>query len=90
MSRLERLARISVNSADADTLASFYQRAFGFFRISSPVKKVRALALGQTRLDIVDVGATARRYPEYIPCVQHCVSAFRSCDDRYGGIHAPA
>ncbi|HEY5226599.1 MAG TPA: VOC family protein [Methylovirgula sp.] len=73
---ITRLARVSLNSADAQTLARFYIDAFGFTVLEVPARFPHrlALALGTTRLDIVTTHGAP--YPGDVagwsPLFQHC------------------
>ena len=75
VSGVERLARVVLNSADADRLATFYVDALGFERLATHAGIV-SLALGATRLDLRDVGTRGSPYPDDVagwnPLFQHC------------------
>jgi catechol 2,3-dioxygenase-like lactoylglutathione lyase family enzyme len=82
MKLVERLSRITVNSSKPEALAHFFIEALGFSRTLSSLAHGTnriALALGPTRLDIVDVGQFARPYPNDVPAwsslFQHCAIA---------------
>lgn len=74
---VERLARISLNSADPETLAHFYVDALGFSDIETGKPGACALALGTTRLELMR--ASGRPYPDDVagssPLFQHCAIA---------------
>ena len=78
---IDRLSKITLNSANPVALAPFYVEALGFSRLSSvqdidPERRATHLALGPTRLDLVDVGQSGRPYPDDVPAwsalFQHC------------------
>ncbi len=73
---INRLERISLNSADPHSLARFYIDALGFTALnddSTPAHVLR-LALGETRLDLVAARGAAypRDVPGWSPLFQHC------------------
>jgi catechol 2,3-dioxygenase-like lactoylglutathione lyase family enzyme len=69
--QIERLARISLNSAAPAVLAKFFTKALGFKPAQSaqddPAGRTVALMLGTSRLDLNAVGAAARPYPADVP-----------------------
>lgn len=72
--KVERLARIALNSADPGTLAAFFIDALGFSHVTGNGRRSQTLALGPTRLDIMQ--ARGRSYPAEVPgwspLFQHC------------------
>jgi catechol 2,3-dioxygenase-like lactoylglutathione lyase family enzyme len=74
MSGIQRLAAIQLVSRDPAALARFYQAALGF-EPSLACDGV-ALALGPTRIELIQAGGDARPYPADVPgwspLFQHC------------------
>ena len=75
LTRVERLDRIVLNSADADRLAAFFVQALGFERTGITPDGI-AIALGTSRIDLREVGPSAPAYPADVPgwnpLFQHC------------------
>jgi catechol 2,3-dioxygenase-like lactoylglutathione lyase family enzyme len=69
--QIERLARVSLNSADPTALAKFFTQALGFTLAQSSQNNATdcavALMLGVSRLDLNDSGVAARPYPVDVP-----------------------
>lgn len=82
MKLVERLSRITLNSSEPEALARFFIEALGFSRIlafAAHQTNQIELALGSTRLNLINVGQRARPYPEDVPAwsalFQHCAIA---------------
>jgi catechol 2,3-dioxygenase-like lactoylglutathione lyase family enzyme len=66
VSGITRVARVALNTFDAETLARFYVDVLGFARIRDAGNAI-ALALGDTRLDLIEVDREAHAYPLDVP-----------------------
>ncbi|MFZ0557708.1 MAG: glyoxalase [Methylovirgula sp.] len=87
--RVERLARIVLNSADPKTLARFFIDACGFSRRAGVERRSQVLRLGPTRLDIIH--AVGRPYPAEVqgwsPLFQHCALVTTDMTRAMAGLH---